>query len=774
MASFYSRSAHLTRVPVLVGRTMINNSAKSTAVTGITGSRTFLSMPGSRSLKAPKPPAMRTGNTVDMWGQKWDDLLQHLRTDQQALFQFIDEENKHADAYFKRTRNLTKSLFKEMNDFLRVESTPRPVPDVTDGWEYWSETTPRGPVHYRRRQFSKEPRELVLDASRIPGTLKKVGLSPNHQFIAYVVEATGNEWGTLSVHEIGSKDPPAQVENVRAFSFEWVDDETVAYTVCNDQLRPDRVVVGKWRDPVEKHTTVHVDPVAFIDVSKTKDKRFVTINCNTLESSEVLAIDTQAPLDPPRLIQAREDGVQYYVDHHTSQFYILTNADGAEDFKLVTAPTATPSKQYWRDEQVPLPGDKIEDIDLFADHIVMYVKRGGASAVQVRDVQGETAGAVHDVPLPPGTTVQPGINMDYHVSSVRMTLQHPYAHASIFDYDMKKRHLLPRQIQPLPIKEFDASEYDITRVWVTSRDELARIPVTLLHKKGMSLDGCNPVNLRAYGAYGICMEPMLRLDTLSLLKRGWIVAVAHVRGGSELGRQWHTDGKLLVKKNTFHDVIDVAEFLCQQGFSQPDLMTATGTSAGGMTIATAALYRPDLFRAIVLHSPFVDVLTSMLDKSLPLTQTEFLEWGNPQESAAVFNLIADYSPYEQLRRICANDTPPASLPALFVTSGLRDQRTPAWQVAKFVGMWRHVLARTDRSAARDLVSTCATDGGHFGNDELGQSGRLEDMAEEVSFLLDQVSGTHMKLRSEMDAEARKALGDGNALAKIAGLLKAKI
>ncbi|KAI9190499.1 hypothetical protein H9P43_001933 [Blastocladiella emersonii ATCC 22665] len=735
-------------------------------------------------MSTPVPPALNPATEPLPWGDARTDPLQYLRNDDKTLNDYLAAENNAAEAYYKRNRGLLKPFRRDLESFLRVEKIAPSVPDLVDGWQYWNETTHEG-IQYWRRHSDAQPtrsygaasdRELVLDTSVIPGSIKKLGLSPSHGLIGYLVEQPGAEFGTLHFRRLHAPCDSAEFDVVpvgataalnglRAFSFEFVSDSIIVYTVCNDQLRPDRVFVGDWRQPANTHTLLLEDDLGFIDLGKTKDKRFVTININTLESSEVHVYPVDGSAATPILVSELEDGVQYFVDHHGDQFFILTNADGAQDFKLVTAPTATPGRAHWSDFHVPAPGDKIEDVDLFAEHVVLYMKRQGESVVEVIDTTATDAEeaaarqmpAVHQVPLPKGGAAVPGINLDYHADTFRMTIQHPFAYDAIVDYNMKSRRVLPRRLQPVPVSAFNAANYDVTRIWVTSRDESARIPVTLLHRRGMELNGSNPVSLRAYGAYGLCIDPTLRLDVLSLVKRGWIVAIAHVRGGSEMGRAWYSDGKLVNKRNSFYDVIDVAEHLCTIGMSRPELMTATGFSAGGLTIAAAAMYRPDLFRALVLHSPFVDVLGSMMDESLPLTQGEFAEWGNPLASKAYYDLMSDYSPYDQvLRHLAATNHQPepdseptttttstlTRLPSLLVTAGKRDQRTPVWQTAKFVALYRHLAESIARkhssSTCEDVVFSINDDGSHFGDVDAGQVGRVEEMAREVTFLNRQV------------------------------------
>ncbi|KAL7750513.1 hypothetical protein RI367_004287 [Sorochytrium milnesiophthora] len=699
--------------------------------------RAFWSFSKSRVLHAPTPPPIATHNEAFTLpnGIKRVDPYRWMESKERKgdLMKYIEEEQRYTRDRLKQLRPLAKTVQKALHACLTVSRKADPVPDRLGPFEYFTQTSPTGSQYFRRQ-------ECILSADDLPiGTvIKKAAISVDHNCIAYVVELNGEEYGSLYVKDLRSR-PHSVLESgsvTRVFNFEWANDNrTLLYTRCDEQLRPHQVyahIVGS--DQTDDVLVFQAEDDVFLDISKTKDKAFFTINASTLSSSEVHVIPASTPTASPRCFQPRQADLEYYVDHHENRFYILTNADGAEDFKLVTCGDALTTREHWQDLIVMPTGMKIEDIDLFKDYAAVYVTEEGSSKLMVfsfKDQELYTA-------VQPATacTMTPGSNQSYDTDTVRFSFSHPYAFDSVFDYNMSSRSLAQRSSQPLSQRAFDRAKFDITRTFAPSRDGV-RIPVTLLHRKGLHLDG------RAYGAYGMSMAHHLRLDTIPLLNQNWIVCIAHVRGGSELGRRWYREGQLLQKKNTFSDFLDVADFLLEEGFTQPRLLTATGVSAGGLCVAAAALMRPELFRALVLNVPFVDVVSSMLDPELPLTRIEYLEWGDPAIDAQAYRSISEYSPYDLLmaRYHLANRAgerhPSHRLPSLYITAGLQDQRVPFWQVAKFVAMYRQVVVAQQQSQPSDVIFRCEEDMAHFA-DPTGQHGELAASADQTAFLLDAV------------------------------------
>ncbi|ORZ14719.1 prolyl oligopeptidase family-domain-containing protein, partial [Absidia repens] len=425
------------------------------------------------------------------------------------------------------------------------------------------------------------------------------------------------------------------------------------------------------------------DNTAFVDITCTKDSKYITINSNSLSSSEIRVIaasfvpganQNHAP-PPLLLIEPRQPGLEYYVDHHNDSFYILTNVDGAVNFKLVKAPDGKTSRNHWKDIITMGSTEKIEDVDLFQNHIVIYGRRDGLPVILCHDlIQQET----HQVTLPIDfCVITPGSNLEFNTDIFRFSVTSPFMHESTYEYDMQKRTLYPVRVQPI---------------------------------RQMKKNGRNPVLMRSYGAYGVTTDPEFRIEHFPLLERGWVIALAHVR---------------------FKDFISVADHLVDSKISSPETMAAMGTSAGGLLVGGMAHMRPDLFKALVLRVPFVDPLSSMLNPDLPLTQVEYPEWGNPSNDPKAYEWIKDYSPYEN---VGIKKTGSECGPSIYLTAGMKDQRVNYWQPLKFMARLRDVFGQQQDRA---LLLKVDLDRGHFGGHS-EQEARLSEAAEQVTFLITQV------------------------------------
>ncbi|KAI8337785.1 prolyl oligopeptidase family-domain-containing protein [Blakeslea trispora] len=423
-----------------------------------------------------------------------------------------------------------------------------------------------------------------------------------------------------------------------------------------------------------------LDDTVFVDITCSKDNKFIQINANTLSSSEVRVVSTDHDFSTSskpliHLVEPRVPGVEYYVDHHHDNFYILTNADGATNFKLVKTSDHTLERKYWQDVITMKATEKIEDVDLFQHHIVVYGKKDGLPMMLCHDL---TTCQAHTVKLPEKFCVlYPGTNLDFHTDQVRFSIQSPFMHESTFEYDMSTQKLTAVRVQPVKIE----------------------------------LNGKNPVLMRSYGAYGTCTDIDFRVEQFPLLERGWVIALPHV---------------------SFKDFIAVAEHLVDSKLTSPDHLTAMGTSAGGLLVGAMLHMRPDLFRALLLKVPFVDPLSAMLNPALPLTQIEYPEWGNPTEDPEAYDLIQSYSPYENVPCLSQDDP----LPSLYITGGMKDQRVAYWQPLKLMARLRHSMPDHHPSTA---LLHMDLDRGHFSGTE--QESRLSDLAQQMAFLISQVTHT---------------------------------
>ncbi|KAI9485530.1 MAG: prolyl oligopeptidase family-domain-containing protein [Benjaminiella poitrasii] len=481
-----------------------------------------------------------------------------------------------------------------------------------------------------------------------------------------------------------------------------------------------------------------LDDTIFVDITGSKDGNYVMINSNTLSSSEVRVIDARHTFEDTllpklRLVEPRMPGIEYYVDHHNDSFYILTNVDDARNFKLVKTPDNAIRKSNWQDVITMQTTEKIEDVDLFQNNIVIYGRKDGLPMILCHDLRTKKT---HQVELPEKFCVlNPGTNLDFNTDRFRFSITSPFMHESTYEYDMSTYKLNSIRVQH--IRKFDRSKYTCSQIHVRSHDN-KRIPVTLIHQKNITLNGRNPVLLKSYGAYGTSTDIEFRVEQFPLIERGWVIALAHVRGGGELGRDWYEDGKLDKKMNSFKDFISVAEYLIKTKLTSPNYLAAMGTSAGGLLVGAMLHMRPDLFNTLVLRVPFVDPLSAMLNPKLPLTQIEYPEWGNPSEDPKAYDLIESYSPYENIDTTLFNNS---RLPSLYVTGGMKDQRVAYWQPLKFVARFRHYTPPPSSSIKKNrslVLLKMNLDRGHFGGSSGEQESRLSDVAEQVTFLITQV------------------------------------
>ncbi|SAM00587.1 hypothetical protein [Absidia glauca] len=641
---------------------------------------------------------------------------------------YIQAENDYCRKFMRQHRFLHRVVLKEMKQKLATADHAGPLKTAAHGYEYYTTTSPYGLIYLRKPlgQGRHAPEQVLLNAGFLRSmntSVRKVLLSPDHSIFAYNTEREGMEYGDLHLKDLDNRGRDETLEDV--FNFVWANDHTVYYTMADTQLRPCQVFAHRLGTDQTEDRLVYEesDGTAFVDITSTKDSKYITINSNSLSSSEIRVVDaTIVPeantLLTPTLIEPRQHGVEYYVDHHHDSFYILTNADGATNFKLVKTPDAATGRAHWKNVITVAPTEKIEDVDLFQNHIVIYGRRDGLPMILCHDLKTQET---HTVDLPmPFAVVSPGSNLAFDTSTLRFSLTSPFTHESTFEYDMTERKVKPVRVQL--IRRFDKEKYTCTQIHVRSHDNKS-IPVTLIHQKNLQMNGRNPVLMRSYGAYGITTDPEFRLEHFPLLERGWVIALAHVRGGSELGRDWYEDGKLGNKINSFKDFISVAEHLITTQLTSSNSLAAMGTSAGGLLVGAMAQMRPDLFKALVLRVPFVDPLSSMLNPDLPLTQIEYPEWGNPTTSQEAYDWIRQYAPYD-------NITSQPS-PAVYVTAGMKDQRVPYWQPLKYMARRRELLGEATSVLKVDL------DRGHFGG-QGEQEARLSDTAEQVVFLISQV------------------------------------
>eukprot|EP00742_Colponemidia_sp_Colp-10_P008004 GILJ01008636.1.p1 GENE.GILJ01008636.1~~GILJ01008636.1.p1 ORF type:complete len:776 (+),score=84.22 GILJ01008636.1:21-2348(+) len=665
---------------------------------------------------------------------------------------FFERHNNKYAAFVKQTRRFSGELVSEMS----IPIDADPVSEIYGNYSYYSKhlVDKPIPIFCRKKVGQKYGEEVLLDATNLPKfcyqstpheqneessfvSIGVIKVDPHtSQKLLMAIDTTGEENYRGFIKDLNT-DVISETEIIPScISMDWSPDgQSIFYTVPDSLRRPYKVMQHRLGTPVSEDRCLleEFDDSFFVDLHMMKDMRYLSINLNSKTTGEVYLLDMAESNPNPILVERRQPGIEYYLEHRGDKFYIITNADGAENFKIVTAPDSTPQRSHWKDVITVEYGAKIEDVDMFQNYCVVYEKFEGLPRVRVISFVDDST---HFLPLPDSVCrIDPGVNQTFNSDTLRLTYTSPLVPRIVYDYDMRSRKLSKLQSVVLnAIFSFNANHYTCRRVHIESEDG-SQVPMTLVHKKNISTKRNNPVLMIGYGAYGTNVEPGFQIDKISLLQRGWIIAIAHVRGGGELGRRWYNEGRLDKKKNTFIDFVACAKWMIEEGYSRPELMAAEGTSAGGFLMGWIANNYPWLFRALIMRVPFVDVLSTMLDRSLPLTIHEYEEWGDARKPE-VYETLRALSPFENLSA--------QQYPHLMVTTALNDPRVPFWGPAKYVAKMEQMVAG-DTNATDGTVSTVSTttqrdeprmlllkidpDAGHFGNGDF----RVQK-AEEYAFL----------------------------------------
>ncbi|MBL7995058.1 S9 family peptidase [bacterium] len=637
---------------------------------------------------------------------------------------YLEEENKYTTELMAHTEILQEKLYQEM--VARIKETDESVPQKWGDYFYYHRTEKgkQYEIYCRKKGSLNEQEEILLDANELGEgkdyfSLGVFQVSPDHHFLAYSTDTNGSEKYTLYIKDLrAGKNLHEEISNTY-YGVEWANDNrTIYYNTIDAASRPYRVYRHELNSDHNEDELVYEenDERYFVEIAKSRSEKYIFMNIGSKVTTEVRYLDADRPSDGFKLFHPREEKIEYFVEHHDANFYILTN-DRAVNFKLMITPVHATDKVNWEEFLAHREDVLIEELDAFKNHLVIYEREKGLRRICVRDMRMNTEHYVEFAE--PAYTLSPNGNPEYDTSILRFAYSSLITPPSTIDYDMNNR------VQELKKQEevigYDAAQYKCERVHADATDG-AHIPMSIVYKKGMVKNGNNPLLLYGYGSYGITVEPGFSSSRVSLLDRGVIFVIAHIRGGQELGRPWYENGKLLKKKNTFTDFIACAEYLVKAKYTSEDKMAITGASAGGLLMGAVTNMRPDLFKAVVAKVPFVDVANTMLDATLPLTVTEYEEWGNPNEKA-YYDYIQSYAPYEQVE---AKD-----YPNILATAGLHDPRVSFWEPAKWVAKLRSL--KTDHNLL--LLKT------NMGAGHGGASGRydyLKEIAFEYAFILDRV------------------------------------
>jgi oligopeptidase B len=640
---------------------------------------------------------------------------------------YLEAENAYTEAMTRDLKPLEDTLYKEMLG--RIKQTDLDVPAHRGDYLYYKRTEEgkQYPIYCRKHGGQDAHEEILLDPNELGEGQKFVSIghiaySDDQNLMAYTTDFVGFRQYKLNVKDLRSgKVFEDTYERVNAVEF--AADNKTLFFVTEDATtkRADTL----WRHTLgsDKFERVYdeKDALYTLDLKKTRDLKYLLLNIGSTDTTEVRYLATDKSQEEFKVFQPRGKKVRYYLDHREGVFYIRTN-DNAKDFKVLTtteATLATPKK--WKLFLPHKEGDLIQDLDLFHTFLVVIVKSEALTELRLYDFVKH---GWHNITFPePVYAVSPGETPDYESTTYRFNYQSLVTPPSVYEYNTSVHMSLMLKRQEV-LGGYDPAQYVSERQWAVARDGV-KIPLSIVYKKGTQRDGKAPMLLYSYGSYGIGMPASFSSSRLSLLDRGMIYAIAHIRGGNEMGEKWHDDGMLMKKKNTFFDFIDSAEYLVKEKWTSPDRLAIEGGSAGGLLMGAVVNLRPDLFRAVHAAVPFVDVMNTMMDASLPLTVGEYLEWGNPNEKAA-YDYMKSYSPYDNLEKR-------ASYPALLVTTSFHDSQVMYWEPAKYVAR-----LRTLKTDPNQLLLKCKMDpAGHGGAS--GRYDRLKDQAFEYAWILSQVA-----------------------------------
>ncbi|HEX8846303.1 MAG TPA: S9 family peptidase [Pyrinomonadaceae bacterium] len=680
---------------------------------------------GQNNLVTPPPPPMakKIPKTTEINGVKLIDNYFWLREKTNPeVTAYLEAENAYTDTVMKPTENLQAALYKEMVG--HIKETDVNVP-YRDGDYFYYSRTEQGkqyPIHARKHKSLNAKEEITLDLNEMAKGLKYLGLgaysvSDDGRYLAYSTDTTGYRQYTLYVKDLRTGQLlPEKIE--RTGSVMWATDNKTIFYSTEDAVTKRSDKFFRHAVGTDRSDLIYEDKDELFDVygGRTRDKAMILIVSGSKTSTEYRYVPADKPAETPKVILPREAEHEYSVDHRGDLFYIRTN-QGAKNFRLVTAPVNDPQKKNWKEVVAHRPEVKLDDIDLFSNHMVLSELENGLQQLRVIDLKTNKS---HRIEFPePVYTAFVSTNREFNTRVLRFGYQSLVTPNSVFDYDMdaKSRTLLKQTEIP---GGFDRANYKSERIFATASDG-TKVPISIVYRKGLKMDSKSPLLLYGYGSYGYAITPTFSSNRLSLLDRGVVFAIAHIRGGGELGEPWRDAGRMMNKKNTFTDFIASAERLIKEKYTSADRLIIQGGSAGGLLVGAVANMRPDLFKAVVAQVPFVDVINTMLDASLPLTTSEYIEWGNPNEKAA-FDYMITYSPYDNIKA--------QNYPAMLIKVSLNDSQVPYWEGAKFAAKLR--ATKTDSNVLLLKTNMGAGHGGSSGRYDL-----LKEIAFDYAFMLNQ-------------------------------------
>lgn len=644
----------------------------------------------------------------------------------QEVIDYLNAENKYYEEMTSHTKEFQKELFEEMKS--RIKEDDSSVPYLYNGYWYISRFEKGGdyPIYSRKNGSLDAQEEIMFNCNEMAKDftyfqLGGVSVSPNNQFATFGVDTVSRRIYTIQIKNLETGEILSDtIENTTGGSIWANDNETIFYTTKDPvTLRADKVFKHKIGTDSKDDVLVfeEKDDTYSVFIYKEKSKKYLVIGSQSTMTTEYRILNADTPNAEFQVFQKRTRGLEYSISHFGEYFYVLTNKDKATNFKLMKTPETATTKENWVDVLAHREDVLLEDIEIFKDYLVVEERNNGLTKLRIMPWNGV---GEYYLPFDSETyTAYTSTNVDFDTEVLRYGYQSLKTPSSIIDFNMRTQEKEIKKEQEVLGGKFDKNNYEEKRVWATAHDGV-KVPISLVYKKGIKLDSTNPLLQYAYGSYGYSMDCTFSTTRLSLLDRGFIYAISHIRGGEDLGRPWYEDGKLLKKKNTFTDFIDCSKFLIENNYTSAKHLYAEGGSAGGLLMGAVINMKPELYNGIIAAVPFVDVVTTMLDDSIPLTTGEYDEWGNPNEKG-YYDYMKSYSPYDNVEA--------KAYPNMLVTTGLHDSQVQYWEPAKWVAKLR--VTKTDKNL---LFLDTNMDTGHGGAS--GRFEALKEIAKEFAFLLD--------------------------------------
>lgn len=678
-------------------------------------------------MNIPAPRADKIAKNLEMHGDVRVDNYYWLNNrEDEEVIDYLERENDYYDKMTAHTKDFQKDLFEEMKS--RIKEDDQSVPYYYRGYFYITryETGNNYPIYSRKKGSLDAEEEVLFNVNEMAEghsyyNLRGLNVSPDNKWVAFGVDTLSRRNYTLYVKNLETNEILDDKISQTTGGSTWANDnKTLFYTRKDPQtLRSDKI----YRHL--KGTNASEDVLIFTEedetfgtyVYKTKSDKFLVIGSYSTLTSEFQILDANDPEGDFKFFQPRTRGLEYGIAHFGEDFYIITNKDKATNFKLMKTPESRTTMDNWTEVIAHRDDVLMEDVDIFKDYLVVSERSNGLNEIRImRWDNGEDYYLPFDNETYTAYTTQ---NIEFDTQILRFSYNSLTTPASVIDFNMATQEKEIKKETEVLGGKFDKNNYESKRVWATAADG-TKIPITMVHKKGIELNGKNPLLLYAYGSYGATIDPYFSTSRLSLLDRGFIYALAHVRGGQYLGRQWYENGKLKTKKNTFTDFVDASKFLIDEKYTSNEHLYASGGSAGGLLMGAIVNLAPELYNGVIAAVPFVDVVTTMLDDSIPLTTSEYDEWGNPNDKE-YYDYIKSYSPYDNVES--------KEYPNMLVTTGLHDSQVQYWEPAKWVAKLREM-----KSDDNILIMHTNMDAGHGGAS--GRFEALKEVAMDYAFLLD--------------------------------------